>query len=552
MVEIAVPRRVFDIPGHGFLLLPGVEQGDSFHVRLAQRVLPTATTALMCVDSGLLARKTVDDEVRRIRNEMQIGDTKILYAVTKPQSKEKAASTVATIQDRFDVLDEQRIATIFPPNDRGDISWRNQIREAIRDYGQIPQTRRDAKNKALRTTLYDLEDHLAVIEEKLDRKKVKIRSDRRSSIGALLEEFDKAAEVQRKELEKDLDKKLSTYCEEAKDAVARRIRSEGTGNKIKRFFQAPLSERIDFQDMVRCEWEQIDDHGPAGVIMNTLNSVSQQFLPRKDGLPQIGRSASEDLPELSKVERKDKMIGSLVLADREGEEVSPDMVHDVRYLMVAPKNSKQNNIEKRSDHFPLNVRMVPALALETMRVAFVANSLDGVTIGQEGAETALDEALSPDSLTEEVLNTREQGKGILKGIGAMVGLDVLPDGELDLVKEIVVAAGGTVKMAYLGPAVGALAATYAGFALIKSVRQHDINRDGAAQIAFERITSRTKENVLSVYDDYMAHVRRHMEQVVRKKLKVDREFADYYNVRAALIGVETSIRETKQRIPVGL
>lgn len=552
MVEIAVPQRVFDVPGQGFLLLPGVEQGDSFHIQLAERVLPTAATALMCVDAGLLARSKVDDEVRRVRKEMQVGNTKLLYALTKPEGQEKTRDAFSTLKERFSVEDDQRIATIYPPDEHGQIAWRNQIRDAIRKYGDIPRGRRDAEGQALRDTLYTLEDHLTVIRERLDHARINIRSEERSQIEVLLNEFDKSASRQREELKKDLDHKLSNYCAKAKDRVARRIRSEKNIGKVKRLLKGPLSKRIDFQQLVQDEWESAGDNGPAKPVMNALTLSCHRRLPRQSGFPQLGPDGKDDDTDAYSVQHRREMIGSLILADRE---VQPKhdqsgMVRDVRYLMV--KSEGQDSDEKKiTDNFRQSVQSIPTLALETMRIAFVANSLDGISIDQDDSEVALEEAFGPRDLTKEAARSRDQGKGLLQGIGAMMGLDYLPDGELDIVNEIVAAAGGSAKMAYLGPAVVALGMGYAGHAVLKTIRQHDVSRNDAAQFAFDRIQSRTQENVLSVYDDYMAHVREHMERVVREKLNVDNKFADYYNVQAVLADVEDSIRETKQCIPIG-
>lgn len=552
MVEIEVPQRVFDVPGQGFLLLPGVEQGNSFHIKLAELVLPTAATAMMCVDAALLARKTVDDEVRRVRKEMQVGDTKLLYAITKHRSKEKAESTASTLKERFDVEDDGRIVTIFPPDEHGEVAWREQIHNAIRQYGDIPRSRRAAEGRALRDTLYALEDCLAMIREKLDHARINIRSEERSQIEVLLDEFDQAASQQRKELKKHLDSQLSEYCKTAKDEVAEHINSEKLGSKLKRLIKGPLDKRIEFQKLVQEKWKGAGDHGPAGPMMNALTVTSHRRLPRQSGFPQLKPAGTDDSTEAYLVQDRKEMIGSLILAERDGDPtgLSPERIQDIRYLMA--KTDRQDSRAKEiTDNFRQSVRSIPPLALETMRIAFVANSLEGVSIDQKNSKTALEEAFTPNDLTEEATNSRNHGKGLLQGIGAMMGLDYLPDAELDILREISVAVGGSSKMIYLGPAVGALAAVYAGHVVLKSIRQHDLHRDDAAQFAFDRIQSRTQENALSVYDDYMAHVRNHMERVVREKLNVDNKFADYYNVQAVLAHVEDSVRETKKCIPIG-
>jgi len=548
MVEIEVPARFFGAPGQGFVLLPGVEQGNSFHVELAKRVLPTAATALMCVDSTLLARKNVDDEVRRVREGMQVGDTKLLYAITKPQSRAKAESTVETLRDRFDIDDPRQVVVVRSSQEEN--SWQDSLYDAVSQYGNVPRERRKAEHDALRQTLYDLEDHFSTIRKELDLAAAKTRKKEREEIEPILKRFDKHVESHREDLDSVLEDKLEQYCGPAVEEVRRKIQDEGKLDKVKNLFKSgSLKERIDFQKLVEKSWKNAHPAGPEVVVLDALNHSVQKLLPRETSLPQLFTNGeqSESKPG-NTANRTDQMVGTLTLAgEHEPSVVDTDAgaLQDVRFLMTNPEQSITP-----TDNLKQNIRAVPALALETVRLAFISESLKDVRVRPSENGGPENDVSVPDALREEVQDARGSGLEILKGVGIMAGLDVLPDAELDVLKGLVSAAGGEASMAYLGPTVAALVAAYGTVAVVKTVRRQDIHRSDAAEAAFDRIANRVRFRVLSAYDDYMERVRDRMEQVLCSRLNVDLDFADAYNVNSKLAKAETSVRGVKDVIPV--
>ena len=190
----------------------------------------------------------------------------------------------------------------------------------------------------------------------------------------------------------------------------------------------------------------------------------------------------------------------------------------------------------------VSIRAVPALALEATRFGFVGHlSLDEV----ESAEAGLED------IVDELESVRGTSRRFLGGVGTMLGLDALPDAEIDVLKELLTAAGVGKEAAagIAGPAAVALLGAYSTISVMNTIAQRDLQRADAADAALEKVADRTQQKVLSIYDRRMKALRRRVEDRLRKEAGLNRAFTDRVNLKKAGNDVEGQIRKVREQLP---
>lgn len=549
IVELAVPPRFFGEPNVGFLLLAGVERSTSTHVILAQQVVPSAATALICVDDGLVSRGSVKDEVKRIREEIQQGsEAQILYALTKPRGGEHTEQTVETLKERFDISDERRVVVITAPETEEEYSpptWRDPLRDGVARYADLPATQRRAQVKALRRGIRALEDKIGALESQLELHHADLQEKDYGEVKPLLREFDEAVHDQRKSLEKALKKELELHAKEAQRAADSYIVERGLLEKLKRPFASPVKKRKTVEDRIHETWESASPEGPKLPVLNGLEStIKKSLLPHEENsskAPQEGAAKESGLrrspPEIDMGPVEDS-TGSNGESESESN-LKETVIRDVHALMI---EGSDNTL---SDNFRTNIQAIPALGLEAVRIAYASET--GVGVTPDGTVT-IDREAAPD-LFKKVEETRESGKGVLKGVLIMLGMDVAPDAELDILKDLGGAVGVPAGNPALAAAVLALGVGYVAFSVHKMVQEEDLNESEVMGRVLGRIAERTKLNVLGTYDEYMYVIRKRIKNNLHSRLNLDAGFSDHFNMLRLKGDVQSATRDIRRALP---
>jgi hypothetical protein len=547
-VELKVPPLLFESENRGFLLLPGVQRKSDMHIRLAERVLPSAATALICVNDGLLAGGSVDDEIQSVQDEMNVGETRLIYGLTKPRGGEKTKSAIQTLRDRFGVNEEERAFAVEAPSSAdakpGPMpEWSKDLREAIAQHGPVPHEQREAQLNTLRDILDDLAGSLESLRENVSRAQAKTSQAERKQVRPILNEFDKRVERQRERLDDKLEDALNDYLRPAIEELRDNIQNEGYWKKLKNLFKSrTLSKKRDFENLIRESWEKARPEGPIGTVAKGLNSTVQKTLqPNKPNLsvprPEGDRGTDHKSPAnllmpVSTQEDAEDQSTALLLED--------ETIGDIRYLI-----SHQEEVDP-SDQLRKSVRAIPAVALESVRMGLAVRAESSSQI-ESASEKEFREAA--EELKENWKETRESGKGMLKGVAAMLGADYAPDAELDILTDIAATMGGEGSAAALGPVVAAIAGGYGLTTVVKTLRQEDIHRDEVARRVFNRVSNRTRIRVLEKYDRYMEGIRERIEEQMRRRHNLGTKFRDRESIKAKTGSVEKSMRELEKSLP---
>lgn len=546
-VELYVPPRLFESPGEGFLLLPGVESSDAVHVRLARHVLPVAATAIICVDDTQLAHGSVESEIKRVQRGMTTDEIRLIFALTKLRDAEKTRQAKETLQERFDIENPKRIVAISRVNDDANghmvPEWRDSLASAVMRYGTITREQRQAEYDQLRRLLQKTQRAVSKIRQKVKLSEAETSGDYEEYVLPILKEFDQAAETQREQLMKSLKNKLDAYSARAAERVEKEIADEERfRKKFKNFFQkGTLRSRLDFKDLLQQNWKGDQSSRPSLHVVVAMNETVNQALPRQGGLPQLKDSKNSTAGELLGTFQQPELEDNEGTSTKEWKQITlhPDVVSDVHYLMTTGQGKRAGEGLRR------NVRAVPALALEAVRLGFIERL--------EAQDPEVGIAPGDSQLMNHFQETRQEGKQMLKGVLAALGVDALPDAELDIVNDLISMVGGGVNFASAPAvaAVGGLMVAYSAVSTVKSIRQDDIERADAAKYACGDMARQTRNNVLKEYDAYMGRLRTVLSDNLRSRYNLDSPMADRSNILSAAGEVEKSVRSMKKHLPIG-
>lgn len=559
MVELRVPPKVFGREKQGFLLLPGSEwdhnrqtgtKTTTSHTDLVRHVLPCASTALICVDSTRAAQRRTREEIRQVNKDLE--GVAPLYALTKAdQSSDGNQELKTTLTDAFDIDDSNRIIAVDNPplsqSERNARSkeWTEDLKSTLNRYSAAGSAHRQAQEREVGAMISNVKSALEDIEERIDILGARREMRQETSIGPCLDTFDEEVQSVRNDLKRHLESQIQEpgMISDAARQITNQIQDESFWSKAGRVVVGEsLSDRVDFQNMVDRAWR---NQNPGRRILASLNSVVQSRIPRRPRLPGSGddkRSASLPKEDVS------SQVGSLVLHQPQDEEqdqqlapltektLTDDTVGDIQALMNANSSSRGF-----SSSLVQSTRVIPAVALDAVRIGFVGRT------HPSDVENIVQEDSDPVGEIEEV---RGSSKKLLALLATMLGADYVPDAEIDIIKDLLMAGGvGEGAAATVaGPVVASLAAAYGTVSAIKLVNAQDIGRADAGRAAITQVAERTVENVLSEYDSYMADIRRRMKRQLEDHFGVGRSLAEQANLKKSVEDVRDGIDALPTRI----
>jgi hypothetical protein len=194
-----------------------------------------------------------------------------------------------------------------------------------------------------------------------------------------------------------------------------------------------------------------------------------------------------------------------------------------------------------------SVKLLPALVLEYARVA----SLMPAIVGVNGSTQSPVAELQRPNLVGEALGQLSDGinlgQTVLRGIAAVLALDVAVDGELDVVSvlgRIFTGEGGagaaSAAVTGFGAAViGVVAVGYLAHSAIQQVRLHDVKAAQAAETMLRGIRDHHIVHFMNHYDEMMGKMRAYLLAVLRKRYHLDELLLDQDRLAKSLADVRS-------------
>ena len=207
------------------------------------------------------------------------------------------------------------------------------------------------------------------------------------------------------------------------------------------------------------------------------------------------------------------------------------------------------------------------MALEYARIASVLPELVGVNARTLEAIPQMDVLASAQKVQAQFGQFKDVSASVIKGLGAMLAVDIAADGKVDTIPALLSALGlggaATTEPASTvigGPAIGEVvaggtAATVAlsvaavvsiGFlahSALRQVQQHDKDVSVMAKAMLLKIKDQHSSHFMSHFDDLMRKLRSHLRQSLRQRYALDQILMEQDRLAKALADIRVLQRD---------
>jgi hypothetical protein len=561
--KLVVPSRYFDGYGCGFLLLPGYEKRTHYNEVWQSLMRQSLVGADMCVivtDETRLANSDQDEILRAFRGDLDGSIPIVVISKTEGQSSEKLSSLQASAAQTFEIpaeLAKARVICVGTQPESIDV-WRDQFAQAIRELPQVQHSFRARQLAIVRDTLTaDLSEVLESID--MSARDVSLTN---AAFGGPVQDILKAFDAGRSDVRKDYVHELKKALDEYAGASIERAlgalhkHEEGALNTVKhswRWLNTTSGERESILPKYAVDaWQQpwIFDES----LTQNFSHVHQELLARlsmdKLGAP---KSVRQYRPQQMSTEQE---LGYFETGHKAATWKRPSkrQVQDLSLLFTHDKDG----IIQTSSHMMDAVRLLPAVAMEYVRIVSVYPNLIGVDRQHPifcVFSDSEDEAQSSISVDTKL---GQQGMLILAVIGSALGVSSAAEfiQALDEDSDVNSLVGGSATvvsaMQTIGLSVGlasSVAALLGAGVMVMNFAKSVQRSQGQARDSVRRMTAVISDShyahFSSEFDHVMDRLRERLEGSLRKRYRQDEQVIQLDRLKKSLADVQMLANELK-------
>jgi len=356
------------------------------------------------------------------------------------------------------------------------------------------------------------------------------------TMDACLHAFEESRKELRKQYQREVKAIVDTHLDQAAKELDKRLTDEHEGfvNKIKNIGSKSTEDKKRIEASVLGAWHKPGSLAPAyTAALGNLTRVAGPKQPQ-EALPLAGAP----LQRLGYVDADGKPVTSK-FADK-------DVQDNLRALM----QSKAGDVTTGATNRKLEetAALLPVMALEYIRIASAIPELvrvDGNTM-QEIPEGDL--TLAAQSIGKQFGEFSEATRGILKGVAAVMAVDIAADGQADIINGVLgigsggAAAGGAAAAAGMtvgGAVAGVFAIGFLAHTAMKEMRNYD---DKVGQVSRRMLRSIHDHHTMHYnerFDDVMDQVQARLKEGMRRRYGMDQRLVKRDRLTKALADVKT-------------
>lgn len=519
LLKLFVPGSFFGGTSRSFLLLPGIEKRDTGWVELARHTLSCSDAALFVANSTVWARASAQKELEEVRSVLE-GANPVFALTSADQSGDRNAEFAETVASDLDLVEDERdrlVVTDPDPRSSPDGDWRDRLRAALDRHAATTREARHRQLEHLESVLQgEVAEVLAEVDREAARKVSKLDASEYENVRHVTDHMEAEIAKLREAYASELESELDAYLGRARQSFEGGVQEESVWSKVSGLFGGKgLKDRAALRDAIAAAWAHPDGRDgdtPAIVQARALGRVVAPILPRHNALDVSGTAKRKNL--LGTFETHEAEADPF--AENFGSHaLTREVLGDHEVLLSHDAHGEV------SDNFRNSVAVLPALALETIRVGTL---IPGLFDLEERAFAPADQIRH---VGEEFGALKESHSGILKGVGGMLGLDFVADGELDIVSDLAAKAGAPAAAA--GPiafaVVGAVAVGYAAVSVGAAVNRADLDKAQRGSAALDEIADRTRARYLAEFDRVMGLLVEHVRNRLVGYYHLDRDYS---------------------------
>ena len=571
---LCVPRRYFKRENQAWLLLPGYEKQERSNrswQELMRQALIGAGGCIIVTDETRMANQQQLEIVKdMLQNELRNCKPYIVISKTEAHrhNEKRLTELRASAQSTFQV-DAELAAKQIILSGTDDPSyveeWMPLLVSAIDDLNFTGQSNRHLQ----------MEHLSAIVGKDLSRVLNDIRSKSRlyfikegeeaPELENLLEEFDDAVESLRDKHHKAVESIANAAFVSAAASMNQTLAAdhEGFKNWVANAFNTTSETKVQMQALVSKSWQKAAPTYFSG-YSNALARLTSEKLGR---LSEEGNR--EDSPEVPLLAQPQNLI-RLAYVHPSGKparyaRLNQEVVSDIRILLGNSSQEEEKVHQDASKQLGISVALLPAITLEYSRLAFGMPEVCGIKpdysepVGGNGANHVAD---GVQSLQTGV----ELGKTAIKSFAAVLAVDVVSDGDSDILGALSTpstpgneAPTFPVGVASMHPAAIAVTAVVAA-AYVTSVavtRLRTFEREASAQAhnMLASVRDHHVEHMKTHFDNSMSLVRERVKEKIRTRYRMDEALMKKDRLAAAIAEVSSITSDLRYELdasPTGL
>ncbi|WP_351010372.1 hypothetical protein [Shewanella sp. S1-58-MNA-CIBAN-0166] len=539
---LQVPRRYFKRENQAWLLLPGYEKQDRANrawQELMRQAMIAAGGCIVVTDETRMANQQQLEIVRdMLENELKHCKPYIVISKTETHRHDPVRlaelknSAQVTFQIEPEFADNNIILT--GTDDPDYISeWMPHLHSAI-----------DALNFTGQSERYSQMSHLSdVIGQDLNRVMNSIRSKSRlyfsnndESDGAqvlenILDGFDEAAEVLRIQHNEYVAKLASEAHTRATTELDNRLKNdhEGFSNWLSDAFDTNTETKLKMQMLVRRAWSE----ATPTFFMDYSNSLSSLTLGKLGPLAES--DTTDDTQRKLPIEKSKKLI-QMGYVHESGQpvrfsELNIEKVNDIKILLGNGSN-EEHKLQETSKELRASVGLIPAMSLEYSRLFYAMPEVTGLKQGFTSNDDPFSINIVEDGV-ESLKKGSELGKTAIKSVATVMAVDVLSDGDSDILGAILgstqpidgIPTSPTPVPVMAHPAVIAatavVAAAYLTTLAVTRLRTFEKKASSQAHSMLANVHDHHVEHLRKNFDKTMSAARERIKEKIRERYHMD-------------------------------
>lgn len=556
---LRVPRRYFQHEGQAMLLLPGYEKRTTDNETwqdLMRQSLVGAAGCVIVTDSTRLANQAQQEIVKdMLANELLTVRPLIVIAKTEAfgNNHEKLEELRQTALTAFELKGEDAAQRVFcagvgVPGSAVDYvqHWLPALAASLRNMSLAGTASRQVQMAKLEHTLSG--DLAGVLKKLRTQATLYFRHSGgedggQETLRNCLDAFDEACDILRDKHQNMVRNVAGEHFGKAWENMQTSLERdhEGLWNKITGTFDTVTETHRRLESDVLGAW-----HAPGPVLEQYTAGLSK--LTESAAGPRLPQatltSSASALQRLGYVDDKSNVVAAKFTDEK------------VQSNLHALMRSRAGEISSGLTNHDLEhtAALLPVMALEFTRIASTLPQLVQVSDKTLTQMPQSDLAASASNVKQQFSGFSDASRGILKGIAAVMAIDVAADGHADILDALLSATGiggsgsaagaaGAAGLTVGGAVAGAIAIGYLAHSALQEVRRHDGHVRALANSMLQHTRDHHHVHFAARYDELMNTVRSHLKQGLRRRYGLDQRLMEQDRLAKALADVRILQRD---------
>lgn len=569
---LKVPQRYFNRPNQAWLLLPGYEKQDrenkSWQELMRQALIAAAGCVIVTDETRMANQQQVEIVRDMLANELRGAQALVVISKTeaargKPERLQELRATAGRVFGLAAEQLEHWVVCAGSDDPAYVAEWLPLLRRSIDDLAIAGCGDRKAQLSRLEDVLSrDLTRVLGLIHTRAQlffQQREGGEGGPREVLQACLEAFDEAREGLRAEYHKNVGDMLEAQFAPAWQQLQERLIDdyEGFLNRAGGFFNtaSEIQQRIE-ADVAR-SW------GSPDVVMAQHTKAIGNITQKKLGAP--ATPGGQDFSLLSGSTPLQRL--GYVDADQKPIRWQRPDESDHRNLCVvlAGRNSpsQAGDAQKTTRDLERAVKLLPVLTLEYARLASLMPAVVGVAPDSLIAATDSEQSDLMRQAVQQLGDGVDLGQTVLRCIATILTVDIVVDGEVDVVQALLnalrpaaaatagsaaaggtAAAGGAAVIGGVGAAVvGVVAVGFLTYSALRAVRQQDEKARVVAHAMLMNVKEHYQRHFQHHFDQMMDQVRTRLRQALRERYHLDETLMEQDRLAKAIADVRALQRD---------